>query len=326
MVESSKAKDSLESGHGLPPAVVSEDELIEIDLELTPAYAVVGANQPLLQVADSSVGQGYDRFGTLAQFGPQGLSAGDMLETDPFQAPETFQPIGVNGRSRRHVFHEEVVDSVGREVRDDGHAEAPRAPSPLLDSDQHERRPTPLKLAASSDTSLGSAHPRVVDLDFASKPFASEVDRRSPKLMEHHPGGFVASKAKLALEEQRRDASFVGGHQVGCPEPQGQRRLRIMKDGPRGQRDLMSAGGAFPASSSNQRVAVTVLAARTDEPLRPAALSQIFLAGLFGGVFNLELAERRREEWTRHPIILWQTSNLKQPDKQKASSSVRKPS
>jgi hypothetical protein len=68
MVESSKAKESLESGHGLPPAVVSEDELVEVDGELTPAYAVVRANQPLLQVTDGSVGQGHNRFGTLTQF------------------------------------------------------------------------------------------------------------------------------------------------------------------------------------------------------------------------------------------------------------------
>ena len=58
MVESSKAQESLESGHGLPPAVVSEDELVEVDLELTATNAVVGANQPLLQVADGSVRPG----------------------------------------------------------------------------------------------------------------------------------------------------------------------------------------------------------------------------------------------------------------------------
>jgi len=301
MVESSKAKESLEGGHGLPPAVVSEDKLVEIHLELTAAYAVVGANQPLLQVAYSSVSQGHDRFGALPQLGPDGLNAGDMLETDPFQALKAFQPIGVNSRSRRYVLHEEAVDGIGREVGDDPHAEAARSLSPLLDCHKHECRPTPLELAASSDTRLGSTYPRVVDLDFAPKRFASEVDHRPPKLMEHHPGGLVTSKRKLALEEQRRDAPLISGHQVGGPEPPGQRGLRIMKHGPRGQRDLMTTGSAFPTSSSNQRVAVTVGAARTDEPVRPAASSQVFLARLFGGVFNLKLAECRRKWRTRHP-------------------------
>jgi len=40
---------------------------------------------------------------------------------------------------------------------------------------------------------------------------------------------------------------------------------------------------------------------RGDEALWPAALSQIFLAGLFAGEFNLKLAECRREGRTRHP-------------------------
>ena len=92
MVESSKAKESLESGHGLPPAVVSEDELVELDLELTTADAMVGANQPLLEVTDGSVGQGHDRLGTLAQFGPQGLNAGDMLETNLFKPVNVLSP------------------------------------------------------------------------------------------------------------------------------------------------------------------------------------------------------------------------------------------
>ena len=92
MVDSSKAKESLESRHRLPPAVVSEDELVEVDLELTAAYAVVGANQPLLQVADGSVGQRHDRWGTFVQFRPQRLNAGDMLETHPFQAAERLSP------------------------------------------------------------------------------------------------------------------------------------------------------------------------------------------------------------------------------------------
>jgi len=187
------------------------------------------------------------------------------------------------------------------EVGDDSYPETPRGFSPLLDGDQHKRCPTPLELTASSTTSLGSAHPGVVNFDFAAKRFASQIDHGSPKLMEHHPGGVVTSNAKLALEEQRRDTPFVSGHQVGCPEPQGQRRLRIMKDGARGQRDLMTTGGAFPAFSSHQRVAVTVCAARTHEPLRPATPSQVLLAGLFGGVFNLKLAECRRKGWTWHP-------------------------
>ena len=80
-MDSPKTQESLESSHRLPATVVSEHELVEVDLELTAAYAVVGANQPWLQVPKGSVGQGHDRLGTLAQFGPQGLRARDRFET-----------------------------------------------------------------------------------------------------------------------------------------------------------------------------------------------------------------------------------------------------
>src|SRR2546422_7262175 len=59
------------------------------------------------------------------------------------------------------------------------------------------------------------------------KGLASRVHHRSPQFVKHHPCGLVTSKAKLALEEQRRDAPLVGGHQISGPEPQDQRGLRI---------------------------------------------------------------------------------------------------
>jgi hypothetical protein len=301
MVESFKAEESLKSGHGLPPTIVSEDELVEVDLELSAADAVMGANQPLLQVTDGSVGQGDDRFGALAQFGSQGLNAGDMLKTNLVQARERFESIGVNGRAWSYVLDEKTSDGVGLEVRDDSHPKTSRRFPPLLDGNHHKRCPTSLELAASSNTSLGSADPGVVNFNFAAKRFASQVDHRPPKLVEHHPGGFVSSNAKLALEEQRRHTAFVGRHQVGSPEPQGQRRLRIVEDRARGQRHLVAAGSAFPPLPTRQRVATRMGATRTGEALWPTALSQIFLARLFGGEFDLKVAECCRKRRTRHP-------------------------
>jgi len=46
---------------------VAEDEFVEISLELIAAYAVVGSNQPLLQVADRAVSQRHHGFRAFAQ-------------------------------------------------------------------------------------------------------------------------------------------------------------------------------------------------------------------------------------------------------------------
>ena len=65
----SKTEQGLKSGHGLIAPVMPKYELIEVNLELRAADPMVGTDQPLLEVADSTVGQGHYRFGSVAQFG-----------------------------------------------------------------------------------------------------------------------------------------------------------------------------------------------------------------------------------------------------------------
>src|SRR5258708_38199416 len=49
--------------HRLLAPIVSKDKLIEIDLELSAADTVIGADQPLLEVADRAVGQRHHGLG-----------------------------------------------------------------------------------------------------------------------------------------------------------------------------------------------------------------------------------------------------------------------
>ena len=57
-----------------------KDELIQIDLELSSTHAVVGADQPLLEVSNRAIGKWDSRLRAFTEFGSQRLSAGDMLE------------------------------------------------------------------------------------------------------------------------------------------------------------------------------------------------------------------------------------------------------
>jgi hypothetical protein len=65
----------MEGGHRLLPPIMSKNQLIEVDLELSAANAVIGTDQPLLEVADRAVGQRHRRLGTLAQIDSQRLRA-----------------------------------------------------------------------------------------------------------------------------------------------------------------------------------------------------------------------------------------------------------
>ena len=59
---------------------MSEDEFVEVDLELRLAHSVVGADQPLLEVSNRAIGKWDSRLRAFTEFGSQRLSAGDMLE------------------------------------------------------------------------------------------------------------------------------------------------------------------------------------------------------------------------------------------------------
>src|SRR3984893_3557306 len=128
----------------------------------------------------------------------------------------------------------------------------PRSSSSLLNGYHDECRAAPPELAAPSDPGLGTANRGVVDFYLAMKRLAHRIHRRSPQLVKYHPSGLVTLKTKLVMEKQRRDPSLIGRHQVGRPEPEGQRGLRIVKDGPRCQGHLLTTGGALPGSSSHR--------------------------------------------------------------------------
>jgi hypothetical protein len=80
-VVGSETEQVWNAGRRLLAAVMTEDELILIDLELSSADAVVGAVQPLLEVAHGSIGQGHSGFRALTEFGSQGLKAREVFET-----------------------------------------------------------------------------------------------------------------------------------------------------------------------------------------------------------------------------------------------------
>ena len=75
-----EAKQRLERGHGLLPPIVSKDELVQVDLQLRSAHAVIRPDQPLLEVPDGAVGQRDDRGGAFAKGRTRRLRPSDVSE------------------------------------------------------------------------------------------------------------------------------------------------------------------------------------------------------------------------------------------------------
>lgn len=59
-VPGTKPEQRLESGHGLVAAIVSKDELVQVDLKLRTADTVIRADQPMLEIPDRAVRQRHD--------------------------------------------------------------------------------------------------------------------------------------------------------------------------------------------------------------------------------------------------------------------------
>jgi hypothetical protein len=82
----------------------------------------------------------------------------------------------------------------------------------------------------------------------ASQWFAFQIDHGPPELVQHHPRRLVTWQSKLALQKQGGEPALVGGHQVRGPEPNRQRRFRIVQYGPGRRRNLVPTACTLPSS------------------------------------------------------------------------------
>ena len=128
-------------------------------------------------------------------------------------------------------------------------------------------------LAAAGDLGL-------VDLDEPGQRAAAGRHHAAAQLGADQPGRLVRAQGELALQLQGRDAVGVGRHQIGRPEPGGQRQLGVVHNGAGGDRGLFTAACAFPGPGFGlQLPGFGFAAAGADEAVRPARCGEIGNAG-----------------------------------------------
>ena len=155
-------EESLKGSHRLSSPIVTKDKLVEVDGKLGSAHTVVGADQPLLEIPNSSIGQGHYRFAAAR------LRPGHVLIPHGLEPGERLQAIGTDGRTWSDLAAEEALDRGGPEVEGNHlHADAAGAVAALFNGHQDEGRPPAFELAASAQPRLRAADPGLVDLDRA---------------------------------------------------------------------------------------------------------------------------------------------------------------
>lgn len=150
----------------------------------------------------------------------------------------------------------------------------------------------PLELSASAEAGLLAANPRFINFYLAVQRFPNCIHHCPTELVKHHPGGLVTGQTKLPLYKQGRHTALVGGHQIDGPEPMSQRGLSPVKNGPGGQRDLVTTAGALTQPSIHKFVGPPISASWADEAVGPAAGREVPLAGFLGGEVDLKLPQR----------------------------------
>src|SRR5712691_6851090 len=128
-----EAEEGLKSRHRLSPAIVAEHELIEVRLELGTADAMMGTNQPVLEVTDDAIGERHDRGRALAQRRPQRLFKRDVAIPSSLQAAECPETVGVNRRIGGDVLLDNGAHRRRREIWQNDEADAARTVVTLLD-------------------------------------------------------------------------------------------------------------------------------------------------------------------------------------------------
>jgi len=178
---------------------VPKDEFVEVYLQLSLAHTVVGADEPLLEVANSSIGKWDGGLRTFSQLRAERLDAIDMLKAGLNETCETFQAVRMDGGTTGNVPGKQRDYRAGLEVGNHVHTSSTGSSATFFHGHQNESRSSILELSAPSQSGLLAANPRVINLYFAVQGFASRIHHRPTEFVKHHPRGLVVGKTELTL-------------------------------------------------------------------------------------------------------------------------------
>ena len=90
-----ESEQSLKCSLWCPAPVMTEDELVKVDLQLMASDSVVGSDEPLLKIPDGAIGEWHDRLGPLSEIRTQWLHTRDMVIACLLQARKLLETVRV---------------------------------------------------------------------------------------------------------------------------------------------------------------------------------------------------------------------------------------
>ena len=215
------------------------------------ADAVMNAGEPGLQVREDEMDDGQKLFG---DFRIATLGDGMVVIAAPAQAGVAAPIVRHGERPLCDDALDKSAKRLGAPVGRDSEPDTPGIAS-ILSRILRGSRVTMTHLDGAGDEDFvvdasafatrASADPRFVHLDMlagvTSDPVPVRPHHGRAKLVEDPEGGLVAREPKLALKLHGGHAGRLAGDQIGRPEPNAQRRMAALHDGPCRQSRLAAA-------------------------------------------------------------------------------------
>jgi len=216
--------EAFQSRTVLPPTVPAEDELLEVDIEVTTVDTVVDTHHPALhQREDAAYALEPERRGQFAHGLRGALTVGNT--TVSLVAVGEDRRVGI--RAAQHEGMQGFPAAGADRFKAD--AARPNFLAPLYRPDDVEHSDGAAALSAADVLVLGSeGNARLVDLDglfVAAQFLAVGIDHGPTQFVQQEAGGLVGAGAQLSSELEDRDAVGVRRHEVRSQEPLPQREV-----------------------------------------------------------------------------------------------------
>jgi len=199
--------------------------------------------------------------------------------------------VGVNQAALPDDRFDKALHAAGGSVTESLHANSAHAPASFLDRN-HDlslgRRLT------AEDAGLDPTDPGLVDLHGSLQEVAVGTDHCVSQLMEPGPGGAVATQAENLLNGHSAGPLLLGGDQPDGVEPDPERLVGVLKNGPGRDGGLVAALSALEESNSARLPGLLTSTPWTEEAVGPAQTNQVLPAAGFGAEAVDELVECAR--------------------------------
>jgi len=274
------------SSGGRLSSIKSEDKLVEVVVEVLGSHGtLMRSHQPAFEQRDRPVDPWEQMF-------PRGAAAlNSPMMHEAVHLSVGVEPVGAYRASRFDRGSDESMEGGAVEIRDPGHANASDASSVLLSGHCDQR--FGVGQAAGSPTGFGSAPVGFINFHDTAQTFTSGPHHRLAQFVEDKPGGLVAAQAQHPLKAQGTHPVLLAGDVPHRPEPNGQRKMGVLKHGPRQDRNLLAAAATQPEPAGDGPCLLPV-ATRAPKPVRPAKVHKILPTRLIVGETLLKLYQRAR--------------------------------